>query len=248
MQTRNSAFQKLMSRLLILSTHIRWTFFQFPAYVIFSSSPTLLVLMSNWAWRSDINLFTLYLCELRKKSGLMRWTSGRSRNFLRHGLVSFLMTKRTHRQGFVFISNHFRLLAFTQAEISTHMMTKRVLRARKIHLYLAVTTRFNAHEWGMFVCKFDADKRHYAVNGNFYENELSLFSPVTLFRCCFLEARRVHAMKSCSCIPARSKKLWNCCEEFTFSGASASVLMSMKAFSLYLFTSPSKTIYQITFS
>lgn len=40
------------------------------------------------------------------------------------------------------------------------------MRAWKIHLYLAVTTRFNVHEWGMFVCKFDADKRHYAVSVN----------------------------------------------------------------------------------
>lgn len=197
-------------------------------------TPTLLLLVSNWAWRSDINLFTLYLCESTKKSGLMRWTSGRSRNFLRHGLFSFLMTKRTHRQGFVFISNHFRLSAFTQGEASTHMMTKRVLRARKIHLYLAVTTRFNAHEWGMFVCKFDADKRHYAVNGNFYENELSLFSAVLLFRCCFLEARRVSRDEIVLLHSRKEYKLWNCCEESTFSRASARVFVSVEVFPLYI--------------
>lgn len=84
------------------------------------------------------------------------------------------------------------------------MMTKRVLRARKIHLYLAVTTRFNAHEWGMFVCKFDADKRHYAVNGNFYENELSLSALLCFSVVVFSKREEFHAMKSCSCIPGRS--------------------------------------------
>lgn len=122
----------------------------------------------------------------------MRWiiVEG-SKHFLRHKAFNFLMTKRTHRQGFVFISNHFWLFWLSHNKRhSTHMMTKRVLRAWKIHLYLAVTTRFNAHEWGMFVCKFDADKRHYAVNGNFYENELSLFRAVLPFRCYFLEREK----------------------------------------------------------